>query len=342
MTMSGHAATVNSSFVIFPLMVDWLHLLAAAFWIGGMLYIAIIYLPILRSCSLAEQAFSLTSVLPYYVPWALFGVGLIAMTGPLNTTFHLHSWAELLNTAYGRVLVVKILLVVGLLSTSAFHLLLLRPRLKKIYVQYVDAVAHGELDQGAASADGTRPPDRAASEPGATRVLLSQEGKQLESRLAKHTRTLTGVLRWEPLMGVGVLVCTGLLTLLAGTVPPAPVNSGQSATGSSRPFTTTVSTTDNKFTVTLTVTPNRFGTNVFTVSVLDSNGTQDTNVGVSLYTTFLDSEIGTTTINLQPDNKGHFSASGDLSMGGNWQIRIQIRTPDNTLHETTVNLFTAS
>jgi putative copper export protein len=68
MTMSGHAATVNSSFVIFPLMVDWLHLLAAAFWIGGMLYIAIIYLPILRFCSLAEQAFSLTSVLPYYVP----------------------------------------------------------------------------------------------------------------------------------------------------------------------------------------------------------------------------------------------------------------------------------
>jgi copper transport protein len=115
-------------------------------------------------------------------------------------------------------------------------------------------------------------------------VLLSREVKQLESRLAKQTRTLTSVLRWEPLMGVGVLICTGLLTLFAGTVPLALANSGQSSTGSSGPFTTTVSTTDNKFTVTLNVTPNRFGTNVFTVSVLDSNGTQDTDLGVSLYT----------------------------------------------------------
>jgi len=38
----------------------------------------------------------------------------------------------------------------------------------------------------------------------------------------------------------------------------------------------------------------------------------------------------------RPDGKGHFSASGDLSMGGRWQLRIQIRTPDNTLHEAKV------
>ena len=54
----------------------------------------------------------------------------------------------------------------------------------------------------------------------------------------------------------------------------------------------------------------------------------------------LDMAMGTDNINLLPDDKGHFSASGDLSMAGNWQIRIQIRTLDNTLHEAQLKLVT--
>jgi copper transport protein len=52
-------------------------------------------------------------------------------------------------------------------------------------------------------------------------------------------------------------------------------------------------------------------------------------------------EMGTDTINLLPDGKGHFSANGDFSMGGKWQIRVQLRTPDDTLHEATVTLLTS-
>jgi len=51
-------------------------------------------------------------------------------------------------------------------------------------------------------------------------------------------------------------------------------------------------------------------------------------------------DMGTDTVNAQPDGKGHFTAPGDLTMGGDWQIRIQIRTPENTLHETIVKLLT--
>jgi len=79
------------------------------------------------------------------------------------------------------------------------------------------------------------------------------------------------------------------------------------------------------------------------VSVVDnSTGKPTTNVGVSLYTTMLDMDMGTDTVNLLPDGKGHFSASGDLSMPGHWQIRIQIRTPSNTLHEATVDFSVLS
>src|SRR5205807_4575380 len=47
-TMSGHAAAVSSNMLTSALVVDWLHLVAAALWVGGMLYIAAIYLPVLR------------------------------------------------------------------------------------------------------------------------------------------------------------------------------------------------------------------------------------------------------------------------------------------------------
>jgi nitrogen fixation protein FixH len=102
-----------------------------------------------------------------------------------------------------------------------------------------------------------------------------------------------------------------------------------------------VMTSDKKFSVALDINPNRFGTNLFTVTVVDtSTGKITTNVGVSLYTTMLDMDMGTDSVDLSPDGKGHFSGRGDLSMGGHWQVRIQVRAPDATLHEASVRFFT--
>ncbi len=154
--------------------------------------------------------------------------------------------------------------------------------------------------------------------------------------MAKKTKRMTAILRWEPVLGVAVLVCVGLMNVFAGTLSPTAAAQPQ-PTGTAKAYHTTVKTTDGKFTIALTVNPNTAGPNVFTVSVIEnSTGKPTTDVGVSLYTTHLDMDMGTDTVNLQPDGKGHFSATGDLVMGGHWQLRIQVRTPDNTLHEATV------
>ena len=156
---------------------------------------------------------------------------------------------------------------------------------------------------------------------------------------------VTPVWRSALVMGVGILTCIGLMTVFAATYSPTdaarPRQHPQHLEGTSRSFTVTVFTSDRKFTVTLDVNPNRSGTNVFTVSVVDADtGISITNVGVSLSSTMLDMKMGTDTINLHPDGKGHFSAHRDLAMGGDWRIRIQIRTPDQGLHEATVNVLT--
>jgi copper transport protein len=138
-TMSSHAAAVSPNVLIYALLADWLYLVAAALWVGGMLYIATSYVPVQRKLPIPEQARSLLSVLPYYTPWAIAGVVIMAVTGPFSATVHLTSWEQLLSTAYGRALVVKVLLVGGLLLTSAFRVLLLRPRLKREYQKYAYA-----------------------------------------------------------------------------------------------------------------------------------------------------------------------------------------------------------
>jgi len=348
-TMSGHAAAVSANIAGYAIVVDWLHLLAAALWVGGMFYIATTYLPVLGRRPVAEQARSLTTVIPYFSPLAIAGVLIMVVTGPFNATFHLTSWEQFLSTAYGRTLLVKILLVGGLLLTSAYHVGLLRPRLKKEYKKYSYAVERLNAAQAVEVAEQDRTPLLAAqqaatttAEPGRATKMVAQQVKLREGRLTKKTRRLSTVLRWEPLLGVGVIVCVGLLNVYGGTLAPSGTAQQQQQTGSKpQPFTASVRTTDNKFTATLTVNPNRFGTNVFTVSVVDnSTGKADTNIGVSLYTTMLDMDMGTDTVNLLPDGSGHFSASGDLAMAGDWEIRIQIRTPDNTLHEAKVHLLT--
>ena len=163
--------------------------------------------------------------------------------------------------------------------------------------------------------------------------------KLREGRLAALGQRLTN----EPLLGVAVLVCVGLLNVFGGTLGPSAVSAAKpQPTAPVSSFHTTARTADGRFTVSLTVTPDQAGPNTFTVSVVDNRtGKPTTQVGVSLYTTYLDREIGTGTVNLQPDGKGHFSASGDLTVGGHWRIRVQIRTVQNTLHEATIKFLTS-
>src|SRR5579875_1265983 len=329
-TLSGHAAAASPDLLIYAVLVDWLHLLAASLWIGGMLFIALIYLPVLKGRSLSERAGSLLTVLPRFSPLAITGVIIMAVSGPFNAAVHMTSIEQVIATAYGRTLVVKALLVGLLLFTSAIHVGLYRPRLAKDYRKYALARDDGPRGETSEAEQSERP------------IHRTDEVKQLEAQVARQTRRLTSTLRWEPLLGVGVLLCTGLLNVFGGTLqPPAPP--APPAPAKPHPFVATVKTSDNKFSIDLNVNPNTFGTNVFTVTVRDAaTGKVDTNVGVSVYTTMLDMDMGTQANNLQPDGKGHFSAQGDLSMPGRWQLRIEIRTPDNTLHEAKVDMLTPS
>jgi hypothetical protein len=139
----------------------------------------------------------------------------------------------------------------------------------------------------------------------------------------------------KALPALAVMLCVGLLSAFTGTLPPM-------LAGHAHPFATTVKTTDGKFIVKLSITPNQSGTSVFAVTALDPNtGQAVADVGVSLSMTMPTMDMGTDTITLHPDGNGHFSANGNFSMEGKWQIRIQLQTPNGSLSEATVMLVTS-
>jgi len=43
-------------------------------------------------------------------------------------------------------------------------------------------------------------------------------------------------------------------------------------------------------------------------------------------------DMGTDTIRLSPDNRGHFTGTGSLSMTGDWQVCVLIHTSDGKTH----------
>ena len=119
---------------------------------------------------------------------------------------------------------------------------------------------------------------------------------------------------------------------------------GQSATPTATSsFQTTVETSDKMFRVQFNVTPDRLGTNTFTVVVKNANGGNPTSpLHVQLSTTMLDMQMGTSTFDLQLNEKGQYSAQDTFGMNGNWQVDIDLQTPDHTLHKATVPLHVLS
>jgi len=256
---------------------------------------------------------------------------------------------QFLTTAYGRALAVKILLVGALLVTSAYHVLWLRPRLKKEYQKYTYAQdrlqkthASGEID----SSEAPEETEQASESQQRNHKLLAHQVKLREGRVAKKTSLMTQILRWEPWLGVGVIICVGLMNVFAGTLTPttAAQQSGNSNTPAVTAFHGTARTNDGKYSVSLTISPNRFGPNIFTVEVTDvqtgkSLGANE--VGVTVYTTMLDMAMGTDSVDLQPNSSGGFSATQDLVMSGRWDIEVQLRTLDNQLHQTDFKIVTS-
>jgi Cu+-exporting ATPase len=150
---------------------------------------------------------------------------------------------------------------------------------------------------------------------------------------------ISWVKQWAPLVFGFALMAFVLFPLIMGALQYNTVRPSEGqGVQTKHQFVATKQTSDAQLTVTLSLTPDRFGPNVFTVTALDRQGRPTMLGSVSLSTTMLDMDMGTDTIELSPDTHGRFSGTGSLSMTGDWQIRVLIRTLDGKIHVVTFSL----
>ena len=123
---SGHANSAPARGV--AIVADWAHLLGAAVWVGGIALIALAWAPALRRGTEARLAVA-RHVLAPFGRVALPAFCVVVVAGVVNAAVELGAPSDLWQTAYGRVLLVKIALVGAIAAASYGHAQRLRPRL---------------------------------------------------------------------------------------------------------------------------------------------------------------------------------------------------------------------
>jgi copper transport protein len=120
--LSGHQATEPNASLLGQV-ADWVHLVSAMLWVGGVLTLAVVVWPL--APSLRRAAFLRFSRI------AVVLVGVLVVAGTVVAIERLPALADLWETSYGRTLLLKIGLVLVALAWGGIHHTVVRPRLER-------------------------------------------------------------------------------------------------------------------------------------------------------------------------------------------------------------------
>ena len=106
----------------------WIHLLSAAIWVGGSLFIGIVFSPLLKtmSNSIEDRLQIMIKVGKRFNKIAVPSLIILMGTGLYNSHVLLSKPDLLIATSYGTYLVIKIILVIALIITYAVHVRIIR------------------------------------------------------------------------------------------------------------------------------------------------------------------------------------------------------------------------
>lgn len=129
--LSGHPSTQSPVALLFPANV--LHVAAMSIWVGGLAAFVLILPAATRELEAPDRARLLAAMLARFSPIALFCVAAILLTGIGQAYAYVRDLDNLFDTAYGRAVLIKLVLLVGLLiPLGAYNRYRSVPRLERI------------------------------------------------------------------------------------------------------------------------------------------------------------------------------------------------------------------
>jgi copper transport protein len=144
---SGHAVDISPLWQ--GLLVDWVHLVGTAAWIGGIAALAFAVLPFQHRLLPHQRAYAVLPLLDRFSPIAYGAVVGLVLSGIYNAANHLPTTADLTSTIYGQLAILKSVLLAALVVLSASHTFLLRPWIARME----RAAESGQDERGLFEAD---------------------------------------------------------------------------------------------------------------------------------------------------------------------------------------------
>ena len=109
-------------------LLTWIHITSAAIWVGGSLFIGVVFAPILKKMEMPveERLQLMVRVGRRFNKLAMPALFILMATGLYQAHLVLQKSDILYDTSYGHVLIIKMVLVAALLITYAVHVRIIR------------------------------------------------------------------------------------------------------------------------------------------------------------------------------------------------------------------------
>ncbi|AWZ05611.1 MULTISPECIES: copper resistance protein CopC [unclassified Streptomyces] len=336
--LSEHASTGIQPALAMP--VDILHLMAVATWLGGLtaLLVALHKVPgIEREAIRRFSAVAFTSVL------------VLTATGAYQSWRQVGSWSALTGTDYGRLLLVKIGLVLVLVGVAyvsrKWTSRLTGTARAENGVEQDEEARVGAAEPGDVSREttaGALPADPRRAAQLARQSAARRTAREKQARDADPDRA---GLRRSVLAEAGVaVVLLAVTTVLTSTEPgrAAELEAGSGSTATAVPDRAVKITMpfdtggqNGKGSVRLQLDPGRVGANTLHVWAETPDGKPLDLPEVKVAFTLRAKDVGPLPVAPERAAAGHWSASGvQLPLPGDWQIDVTVRTSD--IDQTTV------
>jgi len=300
-----------------PILIDFTHNLAASLWIGGIIYLAFVVVPIIKQSQTDPyvKASLISLVLPRFSTMPVVILGIIVITGPFLLYLLEPNLALTLASLYGKALIAKLILASVMIGIGAYNQIIIqRDNMRVVVVARNTGITYGTGDAGIDKAVSDKALESKTVESGNEYL----DGNKVLSRFSKTTKA-------EAFVGIALLVA---VAVLVNTALPASefqtqlqqlqqqqqqqnlpgLNLANAITSQQQGFTTT-NFVENNERVTLSISPYTPGNNNFKITYTDSNGNPIDIKSVQLRYTQTEKGIGPITVDSNKVSKGIFSVN---------------------------------
>jgi len=126
--LAGHAAA-SPRFTSLMIGSDFLHVLGGASWLGSLFALMVVGVPLSLSLDSVERWSSVASLVNSFSPVALASATVVVVSGVIASWVHLDHLSALWQTAYGQVLLIKLVLVAITFTIGAYNFRRVQPQL---------------------------------------------------------------------------------------------------------------------------------------------------------------------------------------------------------------------